>query len=65
MESSKRLSKYCLSINFLAEKRQYSQSPKSSKPERFSNQKISPFHKLFGSKNVVFFLSEKFKERTF
>ena len=50
MESSKRPSKYHLSINFLAQKKTAFPSPESSKHELFSNQYISSFHQLFDSK---------------
>ena len=50
MKSSKRLSKYHLSIKILAEKRPYFPSPKILKKDRLSNEYISSFHQLFDSK---------------
>ena len=59
MESSKRPSKYYLSIKFLAEKRSYFSSPKSLKQELFSNQYISSFHQLPGyEKNRISHLQQ-------
>ena len=61
MVSSKRLSKYHLSINFLAEKRLYFPSPKSSKQELFQLSVNIIFTSTLWLKNTIFYPSKLFK----
>ena len=50
---------------FWLKKRPYFPSRKSSKQELFSNQSISYFHQLFGSKNDRIFHFQKFQNNNF
>ena len=65
MESSKRPSKYHLSINFLAEKKTVFPITEKFKTKPFQQSVNIIFPSTFWLRNTIFFTSKNFKKRTF